>query len=143
MTKIRNALRVAAATTILLVGLSGCGKKEGPTERAGKEIDKTVESAGKQIEKAGAALQGPAPAGSDARSRRAILARAILAPLRAMVRAHAQARTGAERSGVVSQACAERTTALAPSAHDSRLRKYRGDNGLCVSHVEPDHAFFA
>jgi len=57
LTKIRNALCVAAATTILLVGLSGCEKKEGPAERAGKEIDKTVESAGKQIEKAGEKIQ--------------------------------------------------------------------------------------
>jgi hypothetical protein len=33
-------------------GLSGC-KKEGPAERAGKEIDKSVEKAGQEVEKAG------------------------------------------------------------------------------------------
>jgi hypothetical protein len=57
MTKIRDALCVAAAMSILLIGLSGCEKKKGPAERAGKEIDKTVESAGKQIEKAGEKIQ--------------------------------------------------------------------------------------
>lgn len=57
MTKIRDVLCAAAAMCILLVGLSACEKKEGPAERAGKEIDKTVESAGKQIEKAGEKIQ--------------------------------------------------------------------------------------
>ena len=57
MTKIRNTLCVVAATSMLLVGLSGCEKKEGPAERAGKEIDKTVDSAGKQIEKAAEKIQ--------------------------------------------------------------------------------------
>ena len=37
---------------ILMVGLSGC-TKEGPVEKAGKKIDKTIEKAGEQIEKAG------------------------------------------------------------------------------------------
>lgn len=38
-----------------IAGLSGC-KKEGPAERAGKEIDRSVEKAGKEIDKAGAKL---------------------------------------------------------------------------------------
>jgi hypothetical protein len=37
---------------VLMVGLSGC-TKEGPAEKAGKKIDKTLEKAGDQIEKAG------------------------------------------------------------------------------------------
>jgi hypothetical protein len=36
----------------LVIGLIGC-KKEGPAERAGKEIDKTADKAGQQMEKAG------------------------------------------------------------------------------------------
>ena len=46
--------RVVLALTlgVLVAGLSGC-KKEGPAERAGKEIDRTAEKAGHQIEKAG------------------------------------------------------------------------------------------
>ncbi|TSK06855.1 MAG: hypothetical protein FPO08_09435 [Geobacter sp.] len=44
---------VLLASTI--AGVSGC-KKEGPAERAGKEIDKTVGKAGKEIDKAGAKL---------------------------------------------------------------------------------------
>jgi len=36
----------------LSMGLSGC-QKEGPAERAGKEVDKAVEKAGQQIEKVG------------------------------------------------------------------------------------------
>ena len=37
---------------VLMVGLSGC-TKEGPAEKAGKKIDKTIQKAGEQIEKAG------------------------------------------------------------------------------------------
>jgi hypothetical protein len=37
----------------LLAGLLCCQKKEGPVERAGKQIDKAVEKTGQQIEKAG------------------------------------------------------------------------------------------
>jgi len=39
--------------TALLAVLSGCEKKEGPMEKAGKEVDKAAVSAGQQIEKAG------------------------------------------------------------------------------------------
>jgi len=38
---------------ISTAGLSACGYKEDPKEHTDKEIDKSVESAGKQIEKAG------------------------------------------------------------------------------------------
>ena len=60
MTKIRNSVCAGLAMGILIVGLSACEKKEGPAERAGKEIDKSVENAGKQIEKAGEKIQDAA-----------------------------------------------------------------------------------
>jgi hypothetical protein len=40
--------------------MSSCQKKEGPVERAGKAIDKSVESAGQQLEKAGQGIQDAA-----------------------------------------------------------------------------------
>jgi hypothetical protein len=52
MMKICKSVIAALAVTVLLAGISGC-KKEGPVERAGKKIDKTVEQGGEQIEKAG------------------------------------------------------------------------------------------
>jgi len=42
------------------VGLSACEKKEGPAERAGKEIDTAVQSAGQKLEKAGQDIQDAA-----------------------------------------------------------------------------------
>ena len=60
MTKTRNAVCTGLAASILLVGLSACEKKEGPAERAGKQVDKAVESAGKEIEKAGQKIQDDA-----------------------------------------------------------------------------------
>jgi hypothetical protein len=60
MTKIRIGIAAALATSVLVLGLSACEKKEGPAERAGKEVDKAVESAGKQIEKAGQQVQDAA-----------------------------------------------------------------------------------
>ena len=48
------------AMGILIVALSACEKKEGPVERAGKEIDKTVQSAGQQVEKVGQQIQDAA-----------------------------------------------------------------------------------
>jgi hypothetical protein len=60
MTKLRNGISAAVAMSILMAGLSACEKKEGPAERAGKEIDKSVESAGKQVEKAGQDIQNAA-----------------------------------------------------------------------------------
>ncbi len=60
MTKIGNSICAGLMMSILVAGLSGCEKKEGPAERAGKEIDKSVKSAGKQIEKAGQHIQDEA-----------------------------------------------------------------------------------
>lgn len=60
MTKIRDIISACLATSILIVGLGACEKKEGPGERAGKQIDKAVENAGKKIEKAGENIQDAA-----------------------------------------------------------------------------------
>ena len=60
MTKIRNTVCAGLAMSILMLGLSACEKKEGPAERAGKQVDKAVESAGQQIEKAGQKIQDEA-----------------------------------------------------------------------------------
>ena len=51
MTKISRSVIAALVLGALVAGLSGCQKKEGPAERAGKEIDKAVEKSGKQIDK--------------------------------------------------------------------------------------------
>jgi len=48
-----RTLATAAFAALLLVGLAGCTKKEGPAEKAGKEVDKAVVSAGEKVEKAG------------------------------------------------------------------------------------------
>ena len=60
MTKIRNRVWAGLAMSILVVGLYACEKKEGPAERAGKQIDKAVENAGQQVEKAGQQIQDAA-----------------------------------------------------------------------------------
>jgi hypothetical protein len=60
MAKIRNIAGVALLAGMLIAGLSACEKKEGPAERAGKEIDKSVEKVGQSIEKAGQNLQDAA-----------------------------------------------------------------------------------
>jgi hypothetical protein len=60
MTKVRKSFCAGLAMSILIVGLSACEKKEGPAERAGKQIDKAVESAGQQVEKAGQKIQDEA-----------------------------------------------------------------------------------
>ena len=45
---------------VLVAGLFCCQKKEGPAERAGKQIDKAVEKTGQQIEKAGEKIEDAA-----------------------------------------------------------------------------------
>jgi hypothetical protein len=60
MKKILMLVSASVAMGILVVGLSACEKKEGPAERAGKEIDKTVDKAGQQLEKAGQSIQDAA-----------------------------------------------------------------------------------
>ena len=58
--EMNTAAAFILAIGILTVGLAACEKKEGPAERAGKEIDKTLEKAGQQIEKAGDRIQDAA-----------------------------------------------------------------------------------
>ena len=51
MIKLSKSVWAALVIAALFVGLSGCQKKEGPVERFGKEIDKSVKKAGQQMEK--------------------------------------------------------------------------------------------
>ncbi len=60
MNKLCNGIVAALAAGILIAGLSACEKKEGPAERAGKEIDKSVESVGRSLEKAGQNIEDAA-----------------------------------------------------------------------------------
>jgi enamine deaminase RidA (YjgF/YER057c/UK114 family) len=55
MMRSNRSFAAALAVTVLISGLYGC--KEGPVERAGKQVDKAVDKAGEQIEKAGEKLQ--------------------------------------------------------------------------------------
>ena len=48
------------AIAALTLGISGCKKEEGPAEKAGRALDSAMEKAGKQIEKAGEAIQDAA-----------------------------------------------------------------------------------
>ena len=50
---------IATAASLAMV-LPGCPQKEGPHERAGKSVDKAVETTGKKIEKAGEDVQDAA-----------------------------------------------------------------------------------
>lgn len=52
MTKIGRNVIAAVMMSIFIAGVSGCNKKEGPMESAGKEIDKAAEKTGQQINKA-------------------------------------------------------------------------------------------
>jgi hypothetical protein len=56
MKKYVQSVITALIVIVLTVGLSGCAK-EGPVEKAGKKVDKTIEKAGEQIEKAGEKVQ--------------------------------------------------------------------------------------
>lgn len=60
MMKLGKAANTALAISILFAVLSGCQKKEGPAEQAGKEVDKAAEKVGQQIEKAGDNIQDAA-----------------------------------------------------------------------------------
>jgi hypothetical protein len=61
MTKIGRSVIAALVLGILVAGVSGCKKKEGPMERTGKEIDKAAEKTGqavdKEVEKAGKKIE--------------------------------------------------------------------------------------
>ena len=51
---------VILAMSALVLALSACQKPEGPAEHAGKELDKAMQNAGKQIEKVGSDIQDAA-----------------------------------------------------------------------------------
>ena len=58
--RIGKYLAAATAATALALVLAGCPQKEGPAEHAGKEVDKAMDKAGQQIEKAGESVQDAA-----------------------------------------------------------------------------------
>ena len=58
MTYRSRAIAVLAVSALFLT-LSAC-QKEGPAEKAGKEVDQTMNKAGEQIEKAGDKIQDTA-----------------------------------------------------------------------------------
>jgi hypothetical protein len=60
MKKLGKSAVTALVISALFVGLSCYQKKEGPGERAGKQIDKAVEKAGQQMEKAGDKIEDTA-----------------------------------------------------------------------------------
>ena len=57
--KFGKSVMIAAASALLVV-LAGCPQKEGPAERAGKSVDKAMDKAGQQVEKAGESIQDAA-----------------------------------------------------------------------------------
>jgi hypothetical protein len=57
MTKRRRLGKTFGTVLIISVLLAAACQKEGPAERAGKEVDKAVDKVGQQIEKAGDSLQ--------------------------------------------------------------------------------------
>lgn len=57
--KLGKNVYVVLAAGALAAALAGC-QKEGPAERAGKAMDKAVDNAGQQIEKAGEKIQDAA-----------------------------------------------------------------------------------
>ncbi len=60
MIKPGKTLGVAMLISALFVGVYGCEKKEGPVEKAGKEVDKAAAAVGQKIEKAGENIQDTA-----------------------------------------------------------------------------------
>ena len=60
MKKLGKSAMTALVISALFVGLSCCQKKEGPVERLGKQIDKSMEKAGQQMEKAGDKIEDKA-----------------------------------------------------------------------------------
>ena len=55
----KNVTAAAVLVSILSIGLSGC-QKEGPAERAGKQVDKAVEKTGQVLEKTGEKIRDTA-----------------------------------------------------------------------------------
>ncbi|WP_294262148.1 hypothetical protein [Propionivibrio sp.] len=49
--KLGKTIGAALFMSALLIALSGCQKQEGPAEKAGKEMDKTVEKVGSRLKR--------------------------------------------------------------------------------------------
>ena len=60
MSNFRKSAAIVLVMGILMAGLSGCKKEEGPAERAGKAVDNAVQEAGTKIEQAGEKIQDAA-----------------------------------------------------------------------------------
>jgi len=60
MIKLGKSATVAVAISALLAALYGCEKKEGPMEKAGKEVDNAAANVGQKIENAGEKMQDAA-----------------------------------------------------------------------------------
>ncbi|HUW37793.1 MAG TPA: hypothetical protein VMV91_10720 [Rhodocyclaceae bacterium] len=58
--KLGKTASSALVISVLLATIVGCQKQEGPAERAGKQVDKAMDQAGQQIEKAGKNIQDTA-----------------------------------------------------------------------------------
>lgn len=56
----KKTAAIVLAAGILMAGLSGCKKEEGPAERAGKSLDNAVQKAGEKVEQAGEKIQDAA-----------------------------------------------------------------------------------
>jgi hypothetical protein len=52
MKKISRNIIAAVVSGILIAGVTGCKKNEGPLERTGQEMDKAAEKTGQHIDKA-------------------------------------------------------------------------------------------
>jgi len=46
MMKSNKSVAAALAVAVLIAGLCGCQKQEGPVERAGKQVDKALDGSG-------------------------------------------------------------------------------------------------
>lgn len=64
MYKSAKTVITACAMGALVLVSFGCQKTEGPAERAGKQLDQTVDKAGQQVQRAGEKIQNAA---SDAK----------------------------------------------------------------------------
>lgn len=60
MTDSRKKVAIVLVAGMLVAGLSGCKKEEGPAERAGKALDNAVQKAGEKVEQAGEKIQDAA-----------------------------------------------------------------------------------
>lgn len=60
MPQLKKPLVALFLASAMLANLYGCQKQEGPVERAGKSVDQAMDTAGKNIEKAGDKIQDAA-----------------------------------------------------------------------------------